>query len=334
VVRRHWDGAEVKPITDRPQCHDRYRNFLNHAMSAAAILAAVLLFVGNSGDGSWRSLNHLWNTGHIIAFALWTYFAVVRWPWLSRQSFWYQFSFCLLAGAGISFGIESIQHVIGRTFSFSDIRKNMVGCCTAFIFLIPTRLKVGPLKRRSIQAAMVLVILFELAPLARSVWDDWVIHDRFPTLSDMESAFEIERWSGSATLSVDKGISRQGTASLRVDMNTQKFSGATLQFFRRDWRGFNELSFEIFNPDSEPLELTCRVDDADHAISGFDYQDRFNRRLWIHPGWNAIEIAMNDIRDSPRTRSMDLARIRSVMIFAVQLAHERTIYIDAVRLKP
>jgi VanZ family protein len=314
-----------------PRCRIWYRTLLNHGLSAAAILAAVLLFTGDS-NSSQRLLNQLWNTGHIVAFALWTYLAALHWRWLSRHSFWFQFLFCVFVGTGLSFAIEIIQQIIGRTFSISDIRKNLIGCSVAFFFAVPARQQLQPAKRRILQGAAVLLILFEVTPLARSAWDDWAIRMHFPTLSNLESAFEIDRWSGGARLAVEKGIQSEGQASLRVELNTEAYSGASLRYFRRDWRGFRLLCFDLFNPEAAPLEVICRVDDAAHAQSGFDFDDRFNRKLLLHPGWNSIEITLEDIRNAPKTRRMDLAHIHNVTIFTAQLTEERTIYIDHVRL--
>jgi len=75
-----------------------------------------------------------------------------------------------------------------------------------------------------------------------------------------------------------------------------------------------------------------RINDKEHFSNGQFYSDRFNRQFILSSGWNNIDIAIDDIRNAPKTRVMNLRAIGNLGIFTVNLKHPRLIYIDDVRL--
>jgi hypothetical protein len=89
----------------------------------------------------------------------------------------------------------------------------------------------------------------------------------------------------------------------------------------------------IFNPDAEPIRLVCKINDHLHDVSGYRYSDRFNRSIDVGSGWQRVRIALDDVRQSPRKREMDLGRITEFNLFAVSLPHPRTIYLDRLTLE-
>lgn len=325
----------IDPLLHHHGRHDirtSFRRVFNQGLIALALLLAVLMFVGE-GQYSWRTVDELWNAGHIAVFALWCHLSANHWRWLAQRSYRSQLIWSLILSAVFSIVIETIQSHIGRTFDVIDIAKNLIGCLSAYVFFISARRSISRSRLRAMQAGTILLIVVSTVPLVRSAADDWAILTQFPTLSDMENPFEINRWSGSADLSVNRSIKRRGDASLKIAMDTRQYSGAALEYFMRDWREFTSLEFDLYNPDEQPLYLTCRIHDADHAQSGMRFDDRFNRKLRIDCGWNAVTIAIEEIQGAPRNRQMDLAHIQNFMVFAVDLDRPRTIYIDAVRLR-
>ena len=85
-------------------------------------------------------------------------------------------------------------------------------------------------------------------------------------------------------------------------------------------------------PEPEPIDLTCRVNDTAHNHRGYHYEDRFNRTYHLNPGWQTITIPLEEIRNAPRQRPMQMEAIDNFAIFAIRLTRPRTIYIDNVRL--
>jgi hypothetical protein len=105
-----------------------------------------------------------------------------------------------------------------------------------------------------------------------------------------------------------------------------------LDYFPKDWRDYRYLAFSVFNPSDVPLELVCRIHDEGHYQSGGEYEDRFNRNLLVHQGWNDLEVSLADVMNAPKNRKMDMTRIKNVGIFSVQLPQKRVIYLDYFRL--
>jgi len=150
--------------------------------------------------------------------------------------------------------------------------------------------------------------------------------------ADFESRSEIDRWTGDADFSIDHETYYHGKASLKVELNTSLYSGVGLKYFPENWQHYNELQLSIFNPDSEPLQLTCRIHDRQHTRGLQLYADRFNRKFSISSGWNLIRIELQDIENAPHKRKMALNEIQGLGIFATSLSKQKTVYVDYVRL--
>jgi hypothetical protein len=109
-----------------------------------------------------------------------------------------------------------------------------------------------------------------------------------------------------------------------------RYPGFVVQEPHPDWSGYDRLSFTVYSEMKEPVSLFVRIDDA-HQNNR--YTDRFNRRLGIRPGLNALSIPLAEVRDSPRGRKMQLTRIRRVAFFAVQPPAPFALYFDSLKLE-
>ena len=181
---------------------------------------------------------------------------------------------------------------------------------------------------------MISVVLVAIAffPMVTATLDEITAMKQFPVLSDLETRFEIDRWTGDADFSIDHEIYYHGKASLKVNLNTSLYSGVGLKYFPRNWLNYSELQLSIFNPDREAIQITCRIHDEQHTQSLQLYEDRFNRRFSIPSGWNLIKIQLKQIENSPNKRKMALNQIQGLGIFAISLSKPRIVYIDYVRL--
>jgi hypothetical protein len=164
--------------------------------------------------------------------------------------------------------------------------------------------------------------------------DEAIARHQFPILSDLETPFEIDRWSGSAALSVETIPLISRGRLLKLSLTTNKYSGAALDYFEGDWASLNRLEISLFNPGANSLKITCRIHDLQHADGNEEYEDRFNRSFLLLPGWNHIAIDLNEVKESPVNRRMDMHRIRGLGLFVTSLPTPRIIYLDNVRLSP
>jgi hypothetical protein len=270
--------------------------------------------------------------GHVAAFSLWSHLLVrigpvrgasVRRRWIAV------ILFCLAAGGAT----EGIQMVTGGDASLGDLLRDIVGGIVTLCWFVP---RSGDRPGPSPRAATALPAILLLAagfPLLVAVTDEAVARRQFPTLSDFETPFESGRWSGNARISADRSYSSRGRTSLRTELDTSPFSGIFLEHFPGDWRGYRFLVMDVLNPSPEGIEVTCRIHDGRHEEGEQRYEDRFNRRFRLPPGWSEIRIDLREVARAPAGRTMELGRIRSVGLFATGLRESRTLFIDFARLE-
>jgi hypothetical protein len=110
-----------------------------------------------------------------------------------------------------------------------------------------------------------------------------------------------------------------------------RYPGFELSYFPRDWRGARVLRLLIVNPEPAPLELNVRVDDAQYDYH-LDLADRYDRAFPLLPGANRIEIPLSDVAAAPRGRRFDLGRVRTLLVYAVDLGQPREIIVGPIEL--
>jgi len=231
---------------------------------------------------------------------------------------------------GIS--IELMQYGIARTPSIGDLLRDLTGSLLVLAFGLPGT-KLSPLNRRLfLQASVLMLTLVMIWPLTRSLIDDAISWYQFPLLSGFETPFEIHRWQGGDRLSVESMTSISGAKVLKLPLTTDKYSGASLMYFNGDWTSYSTLKMRIYNPDTSLLQIVCRIHDLQHSDGNEEYEDRYNQRFQLQPGWNYIDIDLNEVELRPAQRSMDMSRIQQLKIFTISLPSPRVIYLDDVRL--
>jgi hypothetical protein len=213
-----------------------------------------------------------------------------------------------------------------------DLIRDIIGGLVAISFWAPARKTISIARLRIWQAISATLVAMAFFPLTTAILDEITALKQFPVLADFESRFEIDRWTGDAEFSIDHEIYYHGKASLKIELNTSLYSGAGLKYFPENWQHYNELQLSIFNPDSEPIQLTCRIHDRQHTQGLQLYEDRFNRKFSISSGWNLIRIQLNQIENAPRKRKMAINQIQGLGIFATNLSKPKTVYVDYVRL--
>jgi hypothetical protein len=214
-----------------------------------------------------------------------------------------------------------------------DLANDVLGSATAIVFLSPARFEMQKLALRGAQVAAVSLVVLQSLPLARIVIDNGIAWKQFPVLSDLETPFEITRWTSRSAISVDHEIARKGRASLRVPLTTEEYSGASLQYFVSNWEGYATLRLSIYSESGDPSVVTISVCDEQHVRTGRAHSDRFNGRFTLRPGWNDIDVPLAQIRNAPATRTLDLRSVREVSVIASSLPAPRVIHVDNVHLR-
>ncbi len=153
--------------------------------------------------------------------------------------------------------------------------------------------------------------------------DEALARAQFPLLASFERERELSRFEfgadRSATLTWTLDGEGRRTPALRVDLPAGKYPGFALSYFPRDWRRMRALQLLLVNPEPTPFEITVRIDDADYDYK-LDVADRYNRSFLLTAGANRIDIPLADVAAAPRDRRLDLGRVQSVLVYAVDLA--------------
>ena len=296
------------------------------------IVCTVFLFFGGPGYYSPRSFKYLWDIGHIVFFSALSTLILLDLSTLKKMSFLRQCVAIVLMTIILGILIELIQAGTKRTVDILDIIRNLIGTFVAISFLAPANKTVPKSYLRTLQVLTIFMAILAVLPFAKAAADELLAQMQFPVLSDFETPFEIDRWSGSAKLSIDDEIHFHGKSSLKVVLKTSNYSGASLKYFPGNWVNYKHLHLNIFNPLNEPLKIKCRIHDRRHAEGNQAYNDRFNKSLVLLKGWNQIVIPLEQVENAPKTRKLDLRRVQQLSVYVYRLPHPRVIYIDKISL--
>lgn len=296
--------------------------FLKRFLPLLLILIVPFFFIGGPDWVSPPWVSALWDFGHVIFFAgliialqpVINMQNPIRWLWVSLAA--------LLVG-GV---IEVIQDFCGRDASLRDLLRNLLGVWIGLFWGMRATARIWLLRIVS-----VLLITPTLWSMGHVFWVQVYVARQFPVLNAFENATDVARVHGKVFLSTEHFA--KGSASLKIVLEDEAYSGAGIHYLLGDWRGYQSLSMELFNPDTLPLSLMLRVTDQQHDRGNNDYDDRFNLPIVLQSGWNSIRIPLGDIERSPRTRLLDLGAVSRVNVFANGFAPGRVFYWDYLRLE-
>lgn len=303
----------------------------HNILQCGLILLLVLFFIDGPDYYASRHFKAFWNLGHILFFALLPYCAI---SCLKKRPVGFAVQGLLTFGACLVFGglIELSQYGFQRTPDVGDLFRDVIGGMVGIFFLLPSRHNVRNGLLRSMQTVTACLVALQVYPLVAALADEYLARKQFPVLSSFETPWEIKRWHGSAGYAEDDSVHLDGSRSLRVLLRTDLYSGVSLFYFPENWEGAKFFRLSIYNPSAEILTLTCRINDRQHRQGGGAYDDRFNRSYVLPKGWHTIVVDMEDIREAPKGRRMDIKHVKEVGLFATRLPRPRVIFIDDVRL--
>ena len=291
-----------------------------------------MLFAGGPDYYSPRSFKNIWDLGHILFFSVLSYLILLSWSKNKKMTVFRQVFSVLFIVLLLGTLIEVAQAGSRRTPDVLDIIRNLIGCLITLIFFSQSKNSFPKSYRRSLQVITILLATAAIFPAVKSITDEIVALRQFPVLSDFETPFEIDRWSEDSEFSIDQTVSFHGQSSLKVVLNTSLYSGVSLKHFPGNWLQYKYLQLNIFNPDDEPIKVTCRINDIWHTQGNQDYDDRFNQSFSLVKGWNLITVPLEQVANAPKGRKMELDKVQELGIFVTGLSQSKTLYIDYVLL--
>lgn len=291
-------------------------------LAMVLLVALPFFFLGGPDWLSTPLFRAVWNLGHIAFFGVLLILIQLRWP-LPHAWQWLCVAVCVLFIGG---AVEVAQAFIGREGSWNDIFRNLLGAGLGLFWGQQANARIW--FARTIMSAALLLPAWSVSQVAYLQYDSV---KRFPMLAGFESERELQRWGGRVAR-VQRHASA-GEYALKIHFSTRQFSGVKFGWYLGDWTPFKQLEFDVYNPDDEPLALTLRINDIEHDKQGSHYDDRFNSRLLVQPGWNNIVVPLAQVKAAPAAREMRLDQINELGFFTQQLPQERTLYLDNLRLE-
>ena len=296
------------------------------------IIGSVLLFAGGPSYYSPRSFKNIWDLGHILFFSILSYLILLSWPKNEKMTVFRQAFSVLFIVLFLGTLVEFAQAGSRRSPDILDVVRNVIGCLVTLSFFMPSKKTFPRFFLRPLQTITIVLVIAALFPAVKSITDEIVALRQFPVLSDFETPFEIDRWRGDSKFTIDHTFAFHGTSSLKVALNTSLYSGVSLKYFPRNWLYYKYLLLSIFNPDDEPIKVTCRINDMRHTLGIQHYDDRFNQSYSLVKGWNLITVPLEQVVNAPKNRKMELDKVQALGIFATGLSQPKVLYIDYVHL--
>jgi hypothetical protein len=308
------------------------------ALASCVVIAAVIIGAPDPGASS-RSAIALHDLGHVIAFGLVTALFSFALPARDHPGFpgTTTRTASLAAGAAIGLGVmvELAQVVSGGTGDPWDVLRDAGGALFVALTLVARDPARSLRARAALMVAAILILGPFTFPLVAALHDEALARSRFPVLASFETARELARFrigeDYNARLVSTLDDEGQPASALQLTLPPGKYPGVSLRYFPGDWRGFRTLRLLLVNLDPVPYEMAVRIDDAAYDYR-LDLDDRYNQSFVLSPGANRIEIPLADVATAPRGRRFDLARVRNLLVYAVDLERSREIIVGPIVL--
>jgi VanZ family protein len=289
---------------------------LGFVILALAITATILLGTNLPGDN--RLAFSLQDSGHFLIFSVLTLVVLRIYQKCRIRTQWLMMLLLLLFGVLA----EVLQSYVGRDPSWYDVLMDLLGIAAGGLLYIG-------FIRRSFSPPLCTIAVLALAVMAFSQPIYWLLayqvrSDQFPRLLDPDSFFSralIEGSQGGDLRHIDLPMQWASDADLAVDscvyvtLLKGRWPGVDMQEPAPDWRGYDSLELSIYSDQSKVLPLMLRINDQSHSTR---FDDRYNRRLQVHPGYNHFSLPMSEILQAPMARTMDLGAVSGVMIYTSQ----------------
>lgn len=293
------------------------------------IVAALPLFFVSTPDWLDGELARAFaNLGHIPFFALLTLLINSRFPLRQRVRRCLAISVAVLV---LSIGLEWLQAQVGRSADWGDVLRNLTGAWLTIFWLQ----KPGLLVWLGRGAALAILAL-DIASLARVVSAEYRLANQLPVIASFEHEGRAEAWQSLAgKVERVSEHSSEGSFALEVRLSTASYSGLALTRLARNWLGYEQLRFDLFNPGTESFAMTLRIHDARHESGAqrWRYSDRLNKKIHVDPGWNHYSIDLQEVVNAPQDRELNLEAVRNLSLFAAGLSEAEVIYVDNFRLQ-
>ena len=294
------------------------RNIATRVLAGIVILVLLLVTVmaQPSHSGTWlRTFNEAL---HVPVFGVIAVCLLILTPghWSSRM----RLLVAMLATVVLAALSEVAQIPTARDASLQDLIADLLGAAGFLVAAIPLSSSFSVRKGHGRYLVLLgaLLVAWPLAPLAR-VSAAYVERSQIsPSLVRFDTRFAhvFFRLQNTDLRKIEDADSDSVYAE--ISLKDAPWPGIVFHDLWPDWESHRTLMVAIENPESTALPINIRVHDLEHRWSEQNYSDRFNKQMQLEPGVHTLEFAIADIRDAPADRTMDMAHIDGLVVFATQ----------------
>jgi hypothetical protein len=274
------------------------------------VIAVLMLVVSQNlfASRNWRPVNH-----YILVMILVTIISVVS-EWLQR-------------------------YVPDRDAQIGDALNNILGaiCFLALAAAWHRDLRITStlVGRWIVMVSSVVVLLAAVSPLAKLGWHYGMRAAAFPVIADFDSSWQQPFLSSpradlSSVMSPPGWTEKAGQAVSVMRFHTAPWPGVIISEPYPDWRGFENLRFDVFSELDRPVPVVLHVSDVLHND---ERKDRFNRIFTVNPGLNEYTISLGDLRRAPAGREMQLSQVSRMVLFTRPPQESFEIYLSDMWLE-
>lgn len=287
------------------------------------LVSLVLFFIDWKPDWPKTLLEQVWGLGHYGLFMLLAYCAVR----MKTKPDYRHFIYILLFGILFGIMIEWLQPWFGRDRSLVDLVLDAVGLLSGLLLAWAT-LAGRSWQMRGFAIASVLVFLCLL------LWPFWCAiqgwqqqKQAFPVLLNAQlQRNPIIRLGGNASY-------QYKAEGLDIGFATQRYATLEMNDLSPDWSAYRTLNVQLKS--HAPFSLTLRLHDRQHeqGEQAFQRDDRFNKTFHLKRGENFLSIHLQDVRQAPATRLMNLQQLKQLVLFAQSLPTTHHIVLKSIYLE-
>lgn len=296
---------------------------------AGVVCLFPFFFIGGPDWSAGPLTRAVWNLGHPVFFALLT-LTVRPWRFLTGWKLW---ALATLGVLVLGLGVEFAQSLGDRQIDRDDVFRNLTGLW-AVLALLPWVgfRRPSPVRDWLLRALALALLSIDPVMVAGIAIQQIQISQGLPALYNFQHDHPERFWRGNVAPSSRGDCGPLTGHALAIDLTTRRYTGASLDNLPADWRGYDELVFVLWNPQSHAIPVTLRINDLDHERQSNQFHDRFNRTFEIQPGINQIQQPLKEVAEAPRAREMDMDRIRRLMFFTSNLDRPARLCLGQLRL--
>jgi hypothetical protein len=291
-------------------------NVRNVLISAIALsLLLVIHFVTPPEGGLW--LQTFYDSAHIPIFGVIAISVMYMTP--PAWDRWRRFLVSLAAVTLLAMLSELAQLPTSRDASLRDFASDMLGGIGFMCVAMGLSRNPSVLGKRRLYILLVGMasIALPLAPLVAVSASYIERAQALPDLIRFDSRYSelLFRMQTAELIRTKEPMS--GRVSAVILLGDGQWPGISFTDIWPNWEAYDALEVDIENPEATTLPISIRIHDRDHRHNR-TFDDRFNRRIDLAPGRQVLEIDLEEIREAPSGRKMNMAEIDEVILFSTR----------------